>query len=156
MGLLTTTALVTLLVAGQPEASQDGSFQPSPIGTWTLDCRRDGNLSGWNYVETCGASNKAGHTKLGFSRSATEAFVVAGVENCPSTEVIVTVPVRNLRIGAPKRVLALRRALETSLLKMSRSCRLQAHDWPVLADSELEQLLIGSDGLKDLRVPEGQ
>jgi hypothetical protein len=119
-------AVIAVVVTPPQESSkdwQDDPHAPWVIGSWKLSCRRDGNFSGWNYVERCGASQDLGDQQLWFTRSANEAGVSVDAITC---SVSVPIPLARIRNGAPSRARVLRHALERALIDIRDAARPRA------------------------------
>jgi len=149
-------ALATMAVvqAGPTPAWQDGPRDPRMIGPWRLSCRRDGDLSGWNPVEACGANAEVGKVRLIIARSATEARTDFVVDGCSSRAGLVDIPLAALDRPGPARARIVRNALRRTIRAAVDHCAAgPALGAFVISDGDIAAILEGSDGLKDLNRP---
>jgi hypothetical protein len=149
-------ALATMAVvqAGPTPAWQDDPHDPRVIGPWRLSCRRDGDLSGWNPVEACGANAEVGKVRLVIARSATEARTDFVIDGCFSRSGDVALPLPALARPGSARVRIVRDALRRTIRAAVAHCAADpALEAFVISDGDIAAILEGSDGLKDLNRP---
>jgi hypothetical protein len=133
---------------------QDDPHDPWIIGPWKLSCGRDGNLSGWNYVEACGANAYVGKVRLIIARSATEARTDFVIDGCFRRSGDVGLPVLALNKSGSARVRLVRAALRRTIRAAVDHCGAGSElKGFVVRDSDIAAILEGSDGLKDLTQP---
>ncbi|CAN5392434.1 hypothetical protein BH10PSE3_BH10PSE3_10730 [soil metagenome] len=151
LSTLMVLATMATVQAGPTSMWQDDPHEPWVIGPWRLSCGRDGNLSGWNYVEACGANASAGKVRLIVARSATEASTDVIIDGCPSRAGRVALQLSALSKPGPARVRLVRDALRRTIkVAVDRCGAGPALKDFVVRDSDIAAILEGSDGLKDL------
>ncbi|MBO9709790.1 MAG: hypothetical protein J7521_16435 [Caulobacter sp.] len=148
-------AILMVLAAAQVEPTwQNDPLEPWTIGPWRLTCRRDGNFTGWNHVEGCGAKADVGGVRLLVTRTATEAFTVVDVEGCPSDSGLEHLSTEALNKPGPIRIRLVQEALRRSIKAAVDHCGAdRALQDLVVRDGDIAAILEGSDGLVDGRLP---
>ena len=122
--------------------------------SWRLSCRRDGNFTGWNYVEGCGTNADVGGFRLFITRTATEAFTLVDAKGCPANTGLVNLSVKALNKPGPERIRLVRNALRRTIKAAVDHCGAgPAFQGFVVRDGDIAAILEGSDGLVDQRGP---
>jgi hypothetical protein len=147
-------AAVTTIQAGPAPKWQNDPNDPWAIGQWKLTCRRDGNFTGWNYVEACGANAYFGKVRLIIARSATEARTDFVIDGCYARSDAVNLPLHALDKPGSARVRLVRAALQRTIrVAVDRCGAGPALKGFVVRDSDIAAILEGSDGLQDMTKP---
>lgn len=150
LSTLMVLAATATVQTGSVARWQDDPHDPWIIGPWTLTCRRDGNFTGWNLVEGCGANAYVGKVRLVIARTATEAHTGFSVNGCDSRSGDVDLSLRVLNTpGAPRVRLvrdALRRTIKAAVDHCAAGSALKGF---TVRDRDIAAILEGSDGLED-------
>lgn len=143
-------ATMAAVQAGPPPAWQNDPRDPWVVGPWKLTCRRDGDFTGWNHVEGCGANAYVGRVRLVITRTATEAFTSLIMDGCPPGTGLSHLSVTALNTPGPTRVQLVRDALRRTTKAAVDHCGAGSDlKGFVVRDSDIAAILKGSDGLEN-------